>query len=44
MARILNTVLGVSRAMAMYGWYGGDIRRGFMVVHAFFVHCKEGSV
>ena len=30
--RILDPVLGVSRAMAIYGWYGGGIRRGFMVV------------
>jgi hypothetical protein len=31
MARISEPALGVSRAMARYGWYRGGTWRGFMV-------------
>ena len=34
MARISNPALGVSRAIARYGWYGGGIRRSFMAEYA----------
>jgi hypothetical protein len=30
-ARISDPALGVSRAMARYGWYGGGIQRGFII-------------
>jgi hypothetical protein len=31
MIMISEPALGVSRAIARYGWYGGGIWRGFMV-------------
>ena len=36
MASISEPVLGVRRAMARYGWYGGGTWRGFMVWWGFF--------
>ena len=35
MSRISEPVLGVSRAIARYGWYGEGIWRGFMAEQAF---------
>jgi len=34
MARISDPALGVSRAMARYGWYVGGMWRGFIVEYA----------
>ncbi len=34
MARMLEPALGVSRAMAMYGWHRGGTWRGFIVGYA----------
>jgi hypothetical protein len=42
MARISDLVLGVSRAMVRYGWYGVGIRRGLWLYRR-FVYCKDGS-